>query len=247
MKVIFHPDFYQVYTFDPAAASGRLEAIVQNLQDKHSFLDAAPAAEAEIAAVHTKFHIEEVKRAGLYDIASLAAGGALQAARIGLEEPCFALVRPPGHHASSDSSWGFCYFNNMAVAVKNLKMEGEIKTAFVLDIDLHFGDGTVNILGAAGYTDVFNPMSADASDYLRSIEQALARKSVDLIGISAGFDNAREDWGGLLSRADYVEIGNMARRAAQRCGAGLFAVLEGGYNHGVLGGNAAALIEGMEA
>ncbi len=246
MKIIFHEDFYQVYTHDPAAASGRIEAIVETIRDKHPFVDAIPASEAQIAAVHTKFHIDEVKRMGLYDIAALAAGGTLQAARVGLEEPSFALVRPPGHHASADSAWGFCYFNNIAVAIRNLKREGEIKTAFILDIDLHFGDGTVNILGASGYADVFNPMAGEAGEYLGSIERALAKKEVDVIGVSAGFDNAKEDWGGLLSRNDYAEIGRMVREAARRCGAGYFAVLEGGYNHQVLGGNAAALLEGME-
>lgn len=246
MKVVFHEDFLREYTIDPAAASGRLEAVADKLRGRHRFLEAVAASEEDIAAVHSAYHIDEVRRIGLYDIAALAAGGAAQAAEIGLKEPCFALIRPPGHHASADSSWGFCYFNNMAVALKRLKNAGEIKTALVLDIDLHFGDGTVNILGSSGYTEVFNPMSADAREYLKSIEAVLSNRKVDLIGISAGFDNAKEDWGGLLSIADYLEIGKMVRAAAQETGAGYFAILEGGYNHRVLGENASALLDGME-
>jgi acetoin utilization deacetylase AcuC-like enzyme len=69
---------------------------------------------------------------------------------------------------------------------------------------------------------------------------------VDVIGISAGFDHHAEDWGGLLETSDYYEIGKMAALASRRAGAGLFALLEGGYNHQVLGRNVWALIQGME-
>ena len=162
-----------------------------------------------------------------------------------LEEPSFALIRPPGHHASADSAWGFCFFNNMAIAIHKLRKEGEIKNALILDIDLHFGDGTVNILGSSGYVDIVNPTGADSAEYLRQVEKALSVKKTDIIGISAGFDNAKEDWGGLLSRADYTEIGRMVREAAGENGGGCFAILEGGYNHGVLGQNVLALLEGM--
>ena len=120
MKVIFHEDFYQVYTGDPAAASGRMEAIVKNLEPHVEFVPAIPALRRQIAAVHSENHIQQVENQGLYEIAALAAGGAIQAARIGLNEPCFGLIRPPGHHASESSAWGFCYFNNMAVALKTL-------------------------------------------------------------------------------------------------------------------------------
>jgi len=246
LQIIFHEDFYQVYTMDPAAEQGRLESIVGELWDKFDFIDAVPATLDDIAAVHAGSHIDDVRGEGLYPIAALAAGGAIQAAQIGLTEPAFALIRPPGHHASAGSAWGFCFFNNMAVALTKLKKEGAIKKALILDIDLHFGDGTVNILGSSGYVDICNPASPKPSNYLREVEQALAGGPYDIIGISAGFDNALLDWGGVLDRPDYVEIGCMVRRAAERNGAGYFAILEGGYNHKVLGDNALALLEGMD-
>ncbi len=151
MKVVFHEDFYPVYTSDPAAASGRMESVVEAIDNSVTFFTARPALEADIAAVHTGFHIEMVKQQGLFDIAALSAGGAILAAEIGLDEPSFGLIRPPGHHASAGSAWGFCYFNNMAVAVESLKRKQKIETAYVLDIDLHYGDGTVNILDKRNY------------------------------------------------------------------------------------------------
>ena len=58
----------------------------------------------------------------------------------------------------------------------------------------------------------------------------LAHHPVDVIGISAGFDNHVDDWGGLLLTEDYFEIGRLVRGASQKNGGGGFAILEGGYN-----------------
>jgi len=245
MKVVFHADFYDVYTDDPAAASGRMEAIISVIEPHVELVKAWPATEAQITAVHTAAHVERIRRIGLYDIAALAAGGAIQAATIGLTEPCFAAIRPPGHHASAGSCWGFCFFNNLAVAVEALKQQGQIRSAYILDFDLHFGDGTENIMGRKPYVSIHNPGSNDRQAYLKEVAQELERFPADIIGISAGFDNHRQDWGGLLMTDDYYEMGRLVRAAARRNGGGCFAVLEGGYNHDVLGQNALALINGL--
>ena len=245
MKVVFHEDFYQVYTGDPAAAAGRMEAIVETILPHVEIVAAEPALRCDIAAVHSEMHIRQVENQELYEIAALSAGGAIQAAQIGLSEPCFGLIRPPGHHASSASAWGFCYFNNMAVALEALRRQRKIAGACVLDIDLHFGDGTVNILGKRNWVTVHNVEVNSRSRYLQEIKLALENSRADLIGISAGFDNHAADWGGLLHTEDYEEIGSLVHAAAIRNGGGCFAVLEGGYNHEVLGENVLALIQGM--
>ncbi len=247
MKVYFHDDFYSVYTMDPAAAEGRMEAVVEAVAPMAEFVVPDPAPAAAIAAVHTASHIATVKGEGLYDIAALAAGGAIEAARTGLQEPAFACIRPPGHHASGNSAWGFCFFNNMSIALTALKQEGLIKTAFVLDFDYHFGDGNVNILGDTGWVTLLNPSSHKRESYLDEVKTALAGLEVDIIGISAGFDHHIDDWGGLLETEDYTTFGTWVRRAAERSGGGCFALLEGGYNHDVLGTNVAALLKGMMA
>ncbi len=246
MKVCFHEDFYPSYTSDPAAETGRMESVVKALKGHVEFIACEPAREKDILAVHTPAHVESVKSMGLYRIAALAAGGALQAARTGLSEPCFALIRPPGHHASSDSAWGFCFFNNMAAALVHLKNDGAIQTAHVLDFDLHYGDGNVNILGHLDWATLHNPEARDRISYLEDVKAELKTCQADIIGISAGFDHHEKDWGGLLKTEDYQQMGQMVRSAAQRIGGGFFAILEGGYNHQVLGENALALIRGME-
>lgn len=245
MKVVFHEDFYQVYTGDPAAASGRLEAIVEAIEPDVEFVAAEPAVRQHLAAVHSEQHLRQVENRGLYEIAALAAGGAMQAAEIGLSEPSFGLVRPPGHHASAASAWGFCYFNNMAVALEALRRRGKIERACVLDIDLHYGDGTVNILGKRNWVTITNVEAHNRRLYLQEVEHALKSCPADLIGISAGFDNHSADWGGLLHTEDYEEIGRRVRSAAERNRGGCFAILEGGYNHQSMAESVLALIHGL--
>lgn len=247
MKVIFSHSFYPVYTSDPAAAAGRIEAVMNALPPDAEMVEAEPATESQIALAHTAGHIDAVRREGLYEIAALAAGGAIQAARLGLSAPAFAAIRPPGHHASSDSCWGFCYFNNMSVALLTLKAEERISTAAVLDFDLHFGDGNVNILEHRDWVSICNPACRDRKGYLEEVETFLASQPADIIGISAGFDHHIEDWGGLLHTEDYRAMGRMVAHSSRTYGGGRFAILEGGYNHDVIGQNAAALMEGLES
>jgi acetoin utilization deacetylase AcuC-like enzyme len=133
----------------------------------------------------------------------------------------------------------------MAIALVKLKREKKIKSAYVLDIDLHFGDGTVNILESEDYVTVRNIETHQRNAFLEEVAAEMQQCQVDLIGISAGFDCHEADWGGLLKTEDYHEIGQMVREAAQRSKGGCFAILEGGYNHEVLGSNVMALINGL--
>ncbi len=246
MRVYFHEAFYSEYTSDPAAESGRIEPVIKELKDSHDIIEAAPATEEQLLAAHSPEHIQSVKQSGLYDIAALAAGGAVQAANTGLSEPAFGLIRPPGHHASHDSCWGFCYFNNIAVAILDLNNSELINEAFILDFDLHYGDGTVNILGGEKWVTILNPSSNSRRPYLDEIEKKLSESRFDIIGISAGFDHHVDDWGGLLTTDDYTTIGLIIKRISIEKSAGVFAVLEGGYNHSVLGKNVSALLSGLE-
>ncbi|RSH94679.1 Histone deacetylase hda1 [Saitozyma podzolica] len=54
----------------------------------------------------------------------------------------FAIVRPPGHHAEPDEHMGFCFFNNVAVAAKEVQRQGLAKKVLILDWDVHHGNGT---------------------------------------------------------------------------------------------------------
>jgi acetoin utilization deacetylase AcuC-like enzyme len=245
MKVYFHPDFYNEYTSDPAAEAGRMEAIVDEIKPFVELIACKPACEKDLLAAHEKTHIEEVRRLGVFDIAALAAGGAIQAAQAGMEESSFGLIRPPGHHASANSCWGFCYFNNMAVSLYHLRAKHHIDKAFILDFDLHYGDGNVNILKKEPWVEILNPESHDRENYLEEVHGALQATQADVIAVSAGFDHHVNDWGGLLYTSDYKDMGEWVRKTAVRNGGGCYGLLEGGYNHNVLGKNVLAFLEGL--
>ena len=72
MKVIFHEDFYKVYTSDPAAEDGRIEAVMEVISNKVDLVMAQKATLDDIEAVHTSAHIERVKNMGLHEMASLS-------------------------------------------------------------------------------------------------------------------------------------------------------------------------------
>lgn len=248
MKVVYHPRYEEVYSNDPAAAAGRMQSILKEISPHFEMIMAEPATVDQISLVHSNEHIGYVRSMGLtYDIALLAAGGAVKAAEIAMAgEPAFGLIRPPGHHASSDHCWGFCFFNNVAISIAKLRKEGMIGRAVILDIDLHYGDGTANIFQGVSEVVYFHPESTDRRKFVETISEFLDRTEAYAVAVSAGFDRHELDWGGLLSTADYETIGKLVKGFAQRvCGGRRWGVLEGGYNHDVLGRNTKALLEGM--
>jgi len=138
----------------------RLKGIVQFLreQDVFSKVGLAPptsASEEDILRVHTKAHLERMRdiakkgtvvdgdtyyTPATYETAMLAAGG-VQSCLEGEVKQAFALVRPPGHHATKDKAMGFCIFNNVAIAAAKARETG-VKRIAILDFDLHHGNGT---------------------------------------------------------------------------------------------------------
>src|SRR5262249_49320682 len=83
-----------------------------------------------------------------FDVALLAAGAVVEAidcVMSGKAKRAFAIVRPPGHHATRDCGMGFCLFNNVAVGARYVQQKYGISRVAIIDWDLHHGNGTEDI------------------------------------------------------------------------------------------------------
>jgi len=253
MKVVYHENFKNTdYASDGASAPGRMESIMTALVNQGHFpvISPEPATYADLLPAHSRTHIDEIAQyPKLFEMALLSAGGALLAADIAMKgEPAFACIRPPGHHASKNSGWGYCAFCNMGIALLKLKKKGVIKSAFVLDIDAHTGDGNIDVLSGWKESTVLNPMAGSNKDYLKLIEDRISNiPYVDIIGVSAGFDAYKEDMGKKLTTFDFYLIGRLLKNMSKRLGhEHRFALLEGGYYLPDLGKNVLAFCQGFE-
>lgn len=144
----------------------RLRAIVSKLKEEGLWEDVVhpePLDARLLSLVHKESYIayvrdmeeglvdqETVISKGLYEIALLAAGGALLAGQRAVEEgkPWIALIRPPGHHAGPDYGGGFCFFNNVALTAATLLKK--LSRIAILDFDAHHGNGTNDIFASDG-------------------------------------------------------------------------------------------------
>jgi acetoin utilization deacetylase AcuC-like enzyme len=126
--------------------------------------EAPPASEEELLAVHPREHVEGIRSlcrsgggaidadtfagAGSYEAALRAAGGACAMTRAllgGEARVGFSAGRPPGHHAEPARAMGFCLFDNVAVAAALAIAELGLERVFILDWDVHHGNGTAEI------------------------------------------------------------------------------------------------------
>jgi acetoin utilization deacetylase AcuC-like enzyme len=130
--------------------------------DRLQRLDSRAATRGELELAHTAAMIEEIEAAcergefawvgpearvgpDSWEPALLAAGNLLavtDAVLDGSAENGFALVRPPGHHATATEPMGFCLFNNVAIAARHAQIRDDVERVAIVDWDVHHGNGT---------------------------------------------------------------------------------------------------------
>jgi acetoin utilization deacetylase AcuC-like enzyme len=123
-------------------------------------LEPIPATDKQITAIHTQEHFQRVQQVAArggyldpdtytnaysFDAARLAAGAvgrAVDAVMTGEVNNAFALVRPPGHHATKNRAMGFCLFNNIAIGAQHALDAHRLERVLIADYDVHHGNGT---------------------------------------------------------------------------------------------------------
>lgn len=148
----------------PERLKSTIKSLTDNgILDKVELVDPPKAKISELKLAHDPHYIDKVRKLSksgrmidldtptnkdTFDLALLSAGGALELGqRITNHElnNGFALIRPPGHHATKNKGGGFCYFNNIAITARKLIKNKEINRVLIFDIDAHHGNGTQDI------------------------------------------------------------------------------------------------------
>ena len=148
---------------------GRIEAVIDGFEAAGELVDrpvvdARGATIESVEAAHSPEHVESIRALAeqgggwidadtcvspaSYEVALDAAGGAIGAVDMvlaGDAPACFALIRPPGHHATPDRAMGFCLFNNAAIAARHAQAVHGIERVAILDWDVHHGNGTQDV------------------------------------------------------------------------------------------------------
>jgi acetoin utilization deacetylase AcuC-like enzyme len=231
-----------------------------------TWAEPGPVEEAALLRAHSSEHVARLNvpedfdadtpfHAGIAEYARTSVGAALEALRCArLGEMVFSLMRPPGHHATHRSAMGFCYLNNIAIAVLEALATGAKRVA-VYDFDVHHGNGTEDILLNRPGTAIFSihlspcypgtglgnmgqncfnfpvPPNTPREQYRATFSTAfeqLKKFKPDLVAVSAGFDAYAHDplAQEALEAEDFYWLGKSFRSLSLP----MLSLLEGGYS-----------------
>jgi acetoin utilization deacetylase AcuC-like enzyme len=230
-----------------------------------------PASYEDLRLVHTAAYLERLHQLAslgwgfltpdtpvteeIVEKSVLAAGGTILTGRLALREGIAVHLSGGFHHASADNGEGFCYINDVAVAIRRLQADGLVRRAAIVDLDVHQGNG--NALIFRGDPDVFTlsmhqernypglkpPSDLDIGlrdgtsdeDYLRLLREALPRvlddHRPDIVFYLAGADPYEQDQlGGLSLTIEGLRVRDeTVLDACRRRGIAVAVTLAGGY------------------
>jgi len=250
----------------PQRILGSVERLKSQTELKIDWLEPLPVCDEQILRAHTRRHLDSLHEGidfdpdtpahlGIDEHARRSVGAALHALKLCREgEIAFSLIRPPGHHSTKTTPMGFCYLNNVAIAVLEARAAGIDRVA-VFDFDVHHGNGTEDILldrdGCAFFSvhqwpaypgsgqnhrghNCFNypvspnmPPEAYRAACSMALEE-LKKFKPDLLAVSAGFDSYKGDL--LCQQNMEVEDFHWLGQTIRDLKIPTFSLLEGGYS-----------------
>jgi acetoin utilization deacetylase AcuC-like enzyme len=254
----FHPE-------SPARLSAISDhMIAQGLDPYFVYHDAPLATFEQLLRVHSASHLERLKRSSpelgivhldpdtamcphTWQAALRSAGAGVMAVDLvmaGEVQNAFCAVRPPGHHAERANAMGFCFFNNIAVAVAHALAVHKLSRVAIVDFDVHHGNGTEDrfkgneqVLMVGIFQHPFYPYSGaestasnmlniplsagtDGDEFRMVVSDVwlprLREFKPEMIFISAGFDaHYEDDMGNMkLLEKDYAWVTEQIKRVA---------------------------------
>ena len=140
------------------------------------FLEPQPATDQDILLVHKPEYVQKLKTGTLspreememeipfskelVDAFWLAAGGSILAARQSLKDRVSISIGGGFHHAYPDHGEGFCMIHDVAVAIRRLQRDDQIRTAMTVDCDVHQGNGTAAIFAGTRTASALLPSAS---------------------------------------------------------------------------------------
>lgn len=168
--LVYDPLFLKHDTGRHPENAGRLQAIIAALESDESLwsslvkISPRNATDTDITRCHSARlidHVQSLCEQGApfvdvdtricpesFEVSKRAAGAAVTAVDAVMSGDCdnaFALVRPPGHHATPSQAMGFCLFNNAAIAARHAQERYGAESVLIIDWDVHHGNGTQDI------------------------------------------------------------------------------------------------------
>lgn len=277
LPIVYHPDYQAPlrpkHRF-PMSKYGYLRQALdaRGLFRREQVLAPAPMGAAQLELAHDVNYVSralsleltdaEVRRIGLpctervMRRSRLSSAGTTLAAWLALEHGIACNAAGGSHHAGPLAGAGFCIFNDVAVAARNLAAQGVRGPMLVIDTDVHQGDGTAEIFAddsavftvsihardnfpaakATSDLDIALPDGTDGPSYLSTLtttlDQVFANVTPSIVFYNAGVDVHRADRLGRLS-LDTEHIRARDRMVIRRCralGLPVVGVLGGGYS-----------------
>ena len=183
MKIFHHPGFAAPLGehIMPISKFALVAERIREVLPEVVIASPTPVTEVDLARVHTREYIEAIRTGEPCELAEsqkfpwspelfpsvcLTNGGVLAAARQALEAGSSAALASGFHHSCADHGEGFCTFNGLLVALEALRVERKIQSAAVLDLDLHYGNGTASLAESRPW---LRALSIYGNDYWQNV------------------------------------------------------------------------------
>lgn len=265
LKVSFGPHVFPTDKY--WLLNARLAA--EGLLDKFTVYEPQPATSEEIGLVHLpdytrdfmNFEYSEAIMTSeipiskeIRDFFLTTTGGTIMAARLSLENGRTLNIGGGWHHAFPDHAEGFCYLNDIAIAIRKLQQSGKAERFAVIDCDLHQGNGTAVCFARdervftfsihqerlypvkqKSNLDIGLPNLADDAAYLKALKEEIPKilesHKPDCICYVAGADPYKDDQLGSLqiTKDGLLERDRLVINEAKKRAIPIFVCLAGGY------------------